>query len=80
MRADCVLISLLTTSLIRYELCCYFETAMERVIALADLRRDGPPQSFSAAFPSHAALIRWMMNADPSQRPTAREVMFSDCP
>ena len=63
--------------IVLYELCNYFPTAMERVIALADLRRDGPPASFEAVMPSQASLIRAMMHADSSQRPAAREVLAS---
>ena len=57
---------------ILFELCSYFPTGMERVVALADLRRGQLPHGFGDTWPEQTKLIKWMMHPDPSRRPTAQ--------
>ena len=63
--------------IILLELCSFFPTGMERIMALADLRRGVLPEGFEALWPSHSKLIKWMMHADPDKRPNCKEVLES---
>jgi hypothetical protein len=61
-----------------FELWHPFATAMERALLLRDLRERGDlPPAFEQAHPVAARLIRWLMAANPAQRPTAAEVLRS---
>ena len=63
--------------IILLELCSFFPTGMERIMALADLRRGVLPEGFEAAWPAQSKLIRWMMHADPDKRPNCKEILES---
>ena len=60
---------------ILFELCAYFATGMERIVALADLRRGLLPDGFADTWPDQARLIKWLMHPDHARRPTARALM-----
>ncbi|KXZ55244.1 hypothetical protein GPECTOR_3g384 [Gonium pectorale] len=53
--------------------------SMERVVLLHDLRDHARlPEAWERAHPRVAQLIRWLMSPNPSERPSAREVLSSD--
>ena len=47
-------------------------TGMERIVALADLRRGLLPDGFQTQWPDQTRLIRWLMHPDHARRPTAQ--------
>lgn len=58
------------------------ETGMERVKTLMDLRSDSivfpEPILADARYLQQVQVIRWLLNHDPSQRPTAEELLSSE--
>lgn len=52
---------------------------MERAVLLRDLREHGRlPPAFEAAQPPVVRLIRWLLQPNPAERPTAVEVLRSE--
>ncbi|KAK6097876.1 Eukaryotic translation initiation factor 2-alpha kinase 3 [Batrachochytrium dendrobatidis] len=61
------------------ELVCVFDTAMERVVVLDTLKRDGSiPEKVLEMYPEECDLIRMLVSGDPAARPTAAEILVSD--
>ncbi|KAL7748749.1 hypothetical protein RI367_005903 [Sorochytrium milnesiophthora] len=60
---------------ILFELFHRFATGMERILVLQQLRQGVLPPDFIEAFPREAALVLWMMAADPQQRPAASDLL-----
>lgn len=59
-----------------FELWHPFDTAMERHIVLSDLKQKGElPSTWVDEFPEQASLLRHMMAASPSDRPSATELL-----
>ncbi|GAX82154.1 hypothetical protein CEUSTIGMA_g9582.t1 [Chlamydomonas eustigma] len=72
-------VDLFSLGVIVFELWHPFSTAMERVVILNSLRESGNlPEQWQRKNPKVAHLIRWLMSANPADRPTAREVLRSD--
>lgn len=62
-----------------FELWYQFTTSMERYVLLNDLKLKGTlPPTWSAEFESQAELVRWLTAAQPSERPSAVQVLRSD--
>jgi translation initiation factor 2-alpha kinase 4 len=62
--------------IILFELCTFFSTRMERIVALTELRsRQGPDAAFTARWPAQAALMREMLDPVPERRPSARKLL-----
>ena len=61
--------------LILFELLYPFETGMERVKILTDLRLGTISDEFVTALPKEAALILWMMSSNPSMRPSIADIL-----
>lgn len=60
-----------------FELLCPFDTEMERLTLIRNLREKGQlPAKFLKEFPKEGALILWLTAASPLNRPTA-EVSIS---
>ncbi|CAM6107497.1 unnamed protein product [Calypogeia fissa] len=56
-----------------------FGTAMERYIILNDLKQKGLlPVTWSSEFVQQATLIRWLMAPNPTERPSAAQVLRSE--
>ena len=71
-------VDLFSLGIVVFELWNSFGTEMERFVTLKDLRESGaPPKSFQQKHPEVAKLISWLLNKDPSQRPTAQEALRS---
>lgn len=59
-----------------FELWHPFDTAMERHVVLSDLKQKGElPANWVAEFPEQASLLRRLMSASPSDRPSATELL-----
>ncbi|XP_060671601.1 eIF-2-alpha kinase GCN2 isoform X1 [Ziziphus jujuba] len=59
-----------------FELWHPFGTAMERHIVLSDLKQKGEfPSSWIAEFPEQTSLLRRLLSASPSDRPSATELL-----
>lgn len=59
-----------------FELWHPFHTAMERHVILSDLKQKGElPSAWVAEFPEQASLLRRLMSASPSDRPSAIELL-----
>ena len=73
-------VDLFSLGVMAFELWHPFATAMERAVLLRDLREHGGvmPAAFEAANPVVCKLIRWLLAANPAQRPTAVEVLRSE--
>ncbi|KAJ2393970.1 hypothetical protein GGI23_004873 [Coemansia sp. RSA 2559] len=64
--------------IIFFELYYPFATAMERIAVIRDLRRGVFPPQFLQMWPKEAALILQLMDADPTKRPSAKEILSFD--
>ncbi|KAJ2662221.1 hypothetical protein IWW48_001961 [Coemansia sp. RSA 1200] len=64
--------------IIFFELYYPFATAMERIAVIRDLRRGVFPPQFLQMWPKEAALILQLMDADPTKRPSAKEILAFD--
>ena len=65
--------------IILFEMVFVFLTRMERHDVLSELRASRTfPKGFSDLFPRQADLIRWMLEPDPHDRPTAIELLRSN--
>mmetsp|Transcript_21186 Transcript_21186/g.63109 ORF Transcript_21186/g.63109 Transcript_21186/m.63109 type:complete len:909 (-) Transcript_21186:252-2978(-) len=59
-----------------FELLHHFNTEMERLMLIRDLRDHGVlPADFLKSFPREGALILWLTAANPLNRPTAEDVL-----
>lgn len=64
-----------------FELWHPFETAMERCIVLSDLKlKRFVPSAWAAQFPKEAALLQRLMSPNPSDRPSATELLQHELP
>ena len=61
--------------LILFELLHPFETGMERVKVLTDLRMGIMSDEFVTAMPKEAALILWMISPNPKMRPSVADIL-----
>ncbi|KAI9193153.1 kinase-like domain-containing protein [Polychytrium aggregatum] len=61
--------------IILFELLQPFSTAMERAMALKALRDGVLPEAFVRKWPKETTLILWLASADPSQRPSAEDLL-----
>ena len=61
--------------LILFELLYPFDTGMERVKVLTDLRLGILPEDFVTELPKEAALILWMMSKEPASRPSIADIL-----
>ncbi|KAJ2559337.1 hypothetical protein EV175_000391 [Coemansia sp. RSA 1933] len=64
--------------IIFFELYYPFSTAMERIAVIRDLRRGVFPPQFLQMWPKEAALILQLMDADPTKRPSAKDILSLD--
>ncbi|KAJ1663603.1 hypothetical protein EV178_004867 [Coemansia sp. RSA 1646] len=64
--------------IIFFEMYYPFATAMERIALIRDLRRGVFPPQFLQMWPKEAALILQLMDADPTKRPSAKEILSFD--
>ena len=65
--------------IILFELLTHFDTAMERVVTLNELKSTGViPQFFRDQFPSQSLLLEELIAVDTQSRPTAQEVLASE--
>ncbi|KAL0052345.1 hypothetical protein WJX82_000639 [Trebouxia sp. C0006] len=72
-------VDLYSLGVIAFELWHPFTTAMERVVVLRELVETGVmPPGWPEAHPVVAKLVRWLMAANPDDRPSAREVLRSE--
>ena len=72
-------VDLFATGVIAYELLRRFDTGMQRVAELSELRTaQRLPPGFAATFPKQAALIVSLVAPDPTARPSAADVLRSD--
>lgn len=61
-----------------FELLCHFDTAMERAVTLTALKEQGIiPEHVYKAYPQDCELIEMLLSKDPSQRPSALDIMCS---
>jgi len=64
-----------------FELWHPFGTAMERHVILSDLKHKGQlPSAWVAEFSEQASLLRRLMSASPSDRPSATELLLNAFP
>ncbi|KAL2916204.1 hypothetical protein HK105_204295 [Polyrhizophydium stewartii] len=65
--------------IVLFELLNIFETGMERIVTLDALKRDAViPSKLVEEFPEECRLIRSMISRDPSQRPSAADIVVND--
>ncbi|GMH33793.1 hypothetical protein BSKO_01627 [Bryopsis sp. KO-2023] len=71
-------VDMYSLGVIVFELWHSFSTGMERALMLRNLREKGVmPAEWQQENPKVAEVIRWLMSANPEDRPTAREVLQS---
>ena len=59
-------------------MCCPFSTGMERAKSITELRDGGVfPVGFEEKCPREAQVIRWLLQCNPIDRPTAAEIVYS---
>ncbi|KAI8367595.1 kinase-like domain-containing protein [Radiomyces spectabilis] len=68
-------VDIYSLGIIFFELYQPFSTAMERANALENLKRGVFPNGFVEKYPKESALILWMMDPHPYQRPSAAELL-----
>ena len=65
--------------IILLEMCSLFKTGMDRRMNIELLRNEHKlSENLKQDYPSESALIYWMTHPNPSERPTAREILDSD--
>eukprot|EP00854_Cymbomonas_tetramitiformis_P031216 gene31216-39192_t len=67
------LVDVFAAAVVGVELFCPFETGMERAVTLQAVRKGEFPEPMRERFPALAALLRQMLQPDPSQRPSAAQ-------
>ncbi|KAH7351668.1 hypothetical protein KP509_19G008700 [Ceratopteris richardii] len=65
---------------ILFELWHPFETGMERVIVLSELKNKGVPIEWEHKNPQQAVLVKSLMSANPADRPSAMDVLRNHLP
>ncbi|RCH95994.1 Eukaryotic translation initiation factor 2-alpha kinase, partial [Rhizopus stolonifer] len=68
-------VDIYSLGIILFELFQPFSTGMERAEALDKLKRGVFPEGFLDLYPKVTALILWMMDMDPSHRPSAHQLL-----
>ncbi|KAG0591417.1 hypothetical protein KC19_1G174500 [Ceratodon purpureus] len=72
-------VDMYSLGIVLFELWYQFTTAMERYIVLNDLKVKGIlPSTWSAEFESQAKLVKWLTAAQPSERPSAVQLLRSE--
>ncbi|KAK3269508.1 hypothetical protein CYMTET_22052 [Cymbomonas tetramitiformis] len=69
------LVDVFAAAVVGVELFCPFETGMERAVTLQAVRKGEFPEPMRERFPALAALLRQMLQPDPSQRPSAAQAL-----
>ncbi|KAF7728660.1 Eukaryotic translation initiation factor 2-alpha kinase [Apophysomyces ossiformis] len=68
-------VDIYSLGIIFFELYQPFATGMERAETLDRIKRGVFPNGFVEKYPKESALILWMMDKNPSHRPTARQLL-----
>ncbi|KAH3766435.1 Serine/threonine-protein kinase [Pelomyxa schiedti] len=72
-------VDIYSLGIILFELCYKFETGMERAIILSTLRDHCIfPPAFEDKLPKEAEVITWLLQPDPTKRPTASQILQSE--
>jgi len=72
-------VDIFSVGIIVVELWTRFSTEMERIVTLRDLRESGKlPKQLVDEHPNAAALASWLLQIDPTKRPTAHEALKSN--
>ncbi|CAD6209191.1 GSCOCG00003773001-RA-CDS [Cotesia congregata] len=75
-------VDIYSLGIILFEMCCKPpDTKMERVTILQKVRSKEiilPPDMTETEMPHQTHLLRWLLNHDPNQRPTAQELLTSE--
>jgi translation initiation factor 2-alpha kinase 4 len=75
-------VDIYSLGIVFYEMCFTFETNMERVLVLQNLRKPEiqfPNDIDFTAFTDQTGLIKKMLNHDPNQRPSAKQLLRNEC-
>lgn len=67
-------VDIYSLGLIFFELLVYFNTEMERILTLRDLRDDKYPKDFPVKHAEEYQLLKCMLSAQPSERPATMEL------
>jgi translation initiation factor 2-alpha kinase 4 len=72
-------VDMYSLGVVLFELWYQFTTGMERYVVLNDLKVKGIlPSTWSAEFESQAKLVKWLTAAQPSERPSAVQLLRSE--
>ena len=72
-------VDIFSLGIVVFELWSSFSTEMERFVTLKEVREKSKlPEWFSKAHPEVGQFVGWLLNADPSARPTAQEALRSE--
>jgi len=66
---------LYSVGVILFELLSVFQTHMERVATLTQLKKGYIPPQISILYPNECDIIRWLLQEDPAMRPSALDVL-----
>ncbi|PIA49101.1 hypothetical protein AQUCO_01300152v1 [Aquilegia coerulea] len=61
-----------------FELFCCFESCEVHTAAMLNLRYRILPPKFLSEYPREAGFCLWLLHPEPSSRPTAREILYSE--
>ena len=68
-------VDIYSLGIILFELYQSFSTGMERACAIQQLRKGVFPDGFVEKYPKESALILWMMDDNPTHRPSAVQLL-----